>query len=406
MSDNHQWQTKALRDLAKINYGKSPAGILTEEGEYPVVGTGGVERMGKGYLHEGDSIILGRKGTIDRVQFVTGKFWTIDTAYYLSHFTTSSPLWLYYFLQTIDLRQLNEATGVPSLSRELLYKINISTPPKKEQPKIADILSTVDRAIEQTENFIAKQQRIKNGLMQDLLTKGIDENGNIRSEETHEFKDSPLGRIPVEWDVKILDNVSDIKYGISDAIDTMNKNGIPTITLPCISPDGKLDLSISKIVYTPKKNVKDIDLLMYEDLLFNWRNGSKNHLGKTAFFNIHDEYTHVGFLLRIRAKPDSAFSKFLWYIINYIKENGYFLNAKIQVNNTFNSHELKSVALSFPSIVEQKAICERLDSLEYAIFNTTIRFDKLRSLKTALMQDLLTGKVRVTSLLDGREAGV
>ena len=48
--------------------------------------------------------------------------------------------------------------------------------------------------------MIAKQQRIKTGLMQDLLTRGIDENGNLRSEETHEFKDSPLGRIPVEWD--------------------------------------------------------------------------------------------------------------------------------------------------------------------------------------------------------------
>ena len=62
------------------------------------------------------------------------------------------------------------------------------------------MLSTVDRAIEQTEALTAKQQRIKTGLTQDLLTRGIDEHGNIRSEKTHKFKDSPLGRIPVEWD--------------------------------------------------------------------------------------------------------------------------------------------------------------------------------------------------------------
>jgi len=68
-----------------------------------------------------------------------------------------------------------------------------------EQSKIAEVLSTVDRAIEQTEALIAKQQRIKTGLMQDLLTKGIDEHGNIRSEKTHKFKDSPVGRIPEEW---------------------------------------------------------------------------------------------------------------------------------------------------------------------------------------------------------------
>ena len=70
---------------------------------------------------------------------------------------------------------------------------------KAEQAKIAEVLSTVDRAIEQTEALIAKQQRIKTGLTQDLLTRGIDEHGNIRSEKAHEFKDSPLGRIPVEW---------------------------------------------------------------------------------------------------------------------------------------------------------------------------------------------------------------
>ena len=75
-----------------------------------------------------------------------------------------------------------------------------------EQSKIAEILSTVDQAIDQTEALIAKQQRIKTGLMQDLLTRGIDENGNLRSEETHEFKDSPLGRIPVEWEVKTIGN--------------------------------------------------------------------------------------------------------------------------------------------------------------------------------------------------------
>jgi len=68
-----------------------------------------------------------------------------------------------------------------------IESVEILTPPIKEQTQIATILSTIDRAIEQTEALITKQQRIKTGLMQDLLTKGIDENGNIRSEETHEL---------------------------------------------------------------------------------------------------------------------------------------------------------------------------------------------------------------------------
>ena len=82
--------------------------------------------------------------------------------------------------------------------------IEFSFPPKPEQAKIAEVLSKVDQAIEQTESLIAKQQRIKTGLMQDLLTRGIDEHGNLRSEETHQFKDSPLGRIPVDWEVNVF----------------------------------------------------------------------------------------------------------------------------------------------------------------------------------------------------------
>ena len=90
-----------------------------------------------------------------------------------------------------------------------IEKLDVPTPPPDEQAKIAEVLSTVDRAIEQTEALIAKQQRIKTGLMQDLLTRGIDEHGNLRSEQTHEFKDSPLGRIPVEWDIAPLGSVAE-----------------------------------------------------------------------------------------------------------------------------------------------------------------------------------------------------
>ncbi|MDA9779076.1 restriction endonuclease subunit S [Rubripirellula sp.] len=100
------------------------------------------------------------------------------------------------------------------ISRTNLGTIAILVPENKsEQAKIAEILSTVDRAIEQTEALIAKQQRIKTGLMQDLLTRGIDEHGNLRSPETHPFKDSPLGRIPVEWDARELSEVVDLRVG-------------------------------------------------------------------------------------------------------------------------------------------------------------------------------------------------
>ena len=173
-------------------------------------------------------------------------------AYYLSDFKDTVPKWLYYFLAACResiCAHCGEATGVPSLSRDLLYRdISTPTPPPSEQAKIAEVLSTVDRAIEQTEALIAKQQRIKTGLMQDLLTRGIDEHGNLRSEQTHEFKDSPLGRIPVEWDVKALDEIVDesITYGIVQAGPHVD-GGVPYIRTGDMRGD---EINVEKLLRT------------------------------------------------------------------------------------------------------------------------------------------------------------
>jgi restriction endonuclease S subunit len=136
------------------------------------------------------------------------------------------------------INELWDMVAVNGISRDQLLDFEIFAPIRSEQTKIAEILSTVDRAIEQTKALIAKQQSVKTGLMQDLLTRGIDENGNLRSEQTHSFKDSSLDRIPVDWNVKRMDEIADVSYGISDSIDRTNRTGVPTITLPCVSPGG------------------------------------------------------------------------------------------------------------------------------------------------------------------------
>jgi len=128
--------------------------------------------------------------------------------------------YFYYALKGWEeyLKGQTSGSGIPHVDKEVLGKLGLFEFPKPEQTKIAEVLSTVDRAIEQTEALIAKQQHIKTGLMQDLLTKGIDEHGNLRDEATHEFKDSPLGRIPVEW------GVVDIQSSLAN-VDTPMRSG-------------------------------------------------------------------------------------------------------------------------------------------------------------------------------------
>jgi len=405
------WVRTSLKCIATINYGKSPKEILSSFGNYPVVGTGGTERFGDKFLYDGDSIILGRKGTIDRVYFVSGRFWAIDTAYYLSDFKDALPRWLFYFLQSVDFRQLNEATGVPSLSRELLYKIEVSKPSKTEQSKIAEILSTVDRAIEQTEGLIAKQQRIKTGLMQDLLTRGIDEHGNLRTEETHKFKDSPLGRIPVEWEAKEIQYLlADVDapmrsgpFGSALLKDELVVSGVPLLGIDNVFPDKfvgdfKRFVSPKKAFQLKRYRVRPNDLMI----------------------------TIMGTVGRCCLVPDdigeALSSKHVWTIsLDQSKYSPYV--ACLQVNHSpwvlnhfardeqggimasIRSETLRSTLLPVPPQNEMQLIESHLQIFSTDLVEKENLLSKLRSLKTALMQDLLTGKVRVTPLLEKVEVG-
>ena len=379
-----------------INYGRDPSPILDDDGKYPVIGTSDNERMGNGFLYDGESVVLGRKGTIDRVHFVSGRFWTIDTAYFLSKFNNALPKWLYYFLTSIDFRSLNEATGVPSLSRDLLYTIKIPTPPKAEQTEIANFLSTVDCAIAQTESLIAKQQRIKTGLMQDLLTCGIDEHGNLRCEQTHQFKDSPLGRIPVGWEVRELIDLVDepITYGIVQAGPPI-EDGIPYIRTGDMSGE---TIQVSQLLRTSPQIAESYkrSSIYSGDIVFALR----ATVGKVL--PVNEELSGANLTqgtakISPRDSVDPIF--LLWAMRTSQVQNAIRLEQKGTTFMEITLGDLRRIKLAFPKekyeqfvIGEQLKLHERLrrDSLEQK--------RKLQSIKTALMQDLLTGKRRVTKL--------
>jgi len=403
--DVNGWVFKSLRELATINYGKSPAAILSVDGLYPVVGTGGVERLGNDYLHEGDSIILGRKGSIDRVHFTTGRFWTIDTAYYLSDFSEAVPMWLFYFLQMIDLRQMSEATGVSSLSRDLLYNIKIAKPPKPEQSKIAEILSIVDRAIEETEALIAKQQRIKTGLMQDLLTRGIDEEGNLRSEKTHEFKDSPLGRIPVEWETRRLYEFTEVKGGKRLPAGhhyTEMDRGFRYLRV--------LDFYEREIDFASLVSLKEGTFKTLSRYEIKEGQLCVSIAGSLGFFSVFRPPSGMRTILTenaARIVPSGC------VIPEYLSAflNSHIVQTQIEAAKGTGGGVPKLALFRIQSLLvampikknEQEKILERLRPLRLSTQKNISVLHKLRSLKTGLMQDLLTGRVRVTALLDKAE---
>jgi len=164
-----EWEVERLGNRAVIEYGKSQKTVVSINGTIPVYGTGGLMEYATDFLFDGESILIGRKGTIDKPFYIKGKFWSVDTAYYLSSFT-GNVRWLHSQLEFYNLKRLNEATGVPSINRVLLYNIQLSFPNKIEQDEIVKRILSIDNKLHTEQDFLHKQQHIKAGLMGDLLS--------------------------------------------------------------------------------------------------------------------------------------------------------------------------------------------------------------------------------------------
>jgi type I restriction enzyme, S subunit len=294
---------------------------------------------------------------------------------------------------------LNLASGTTRfrISRSNLENILLPLPPLPEQRKIVEILETVDNAIEKTEKIIEKYKRIKQGLVQDLLTKGIDEKGNIRSEKTHKFKDSPLGRIPEEWEVVRLGEVVDIKGGKRlPKGEELVDEGYPYIRLSDIK-DMKIQIDKVKFItenvrkkiskYTVSKNDVIISIagtiglvaLIPDDL--DNANLTENAVKLTSLLKINRLYL--------------AYSLLSFSLQKQINEMvGIVAQPKLAI------FRLATLFLPLPPLPEQQKIAEILSQIDQAIEKEEKYKEKLERLKQGLMQDLLTGKVRVNHLIE------
>ena len=290
------------------------------------------------------------------------------------------------------------------LSIGAIETVEIPTPPKPEQTKIAEILSTVDRAIEQTEALIAKQQRIKTGLMQDLLTRGIDEHGNLRSEQTHEFKDSPLGWIPVEWKVKRLDEIT-TKIADRDHTTPIYVEDGVLIVSPMAFYDGE-GIDFNRCPQITEKahelNSKKTDCSLGDIILHRIGAG----LGRVRVINEdHPKYSILHSLALIRPVKAYVVTSFLkWSFRSFELQKQMGLGTQSIGVPDLGLDKIASLVFKVPnSLDEQKRIGTLLEGNQRNSDQLISNVKKLRSLKTALMQDLLTGKKCVTPLLNDTE---
>ncbi len=307
-----------------------------------------------------------------------------------------------------QIENLSIGSTVKGISIDQLLAFEIGAPALPEQTKIAEILTTVDRAIEQTEALIAKQQRLKTGLMQDLLTRGIDAHGNLRSESTHPFKDSPLGRIPAEWEANSIDEmlqtgvISDVQDGNHGELHPKSRDfvsdGIPFVMASDIA-DGVIDLERTKKITPEQYHRLRIGFSKPGDVLL-------SHKASIGFVALVPE-----FLQEVMLTPQVTYyrigdrekltSGFLAQTFRGPAFQSQLKNlAKQSTRDYIGILAQRKLLISMPcNADEQLAICRILEAQDVDIVKSHTTLAKLRALKTALMQDLLTGRKRVTALL-------
>lgn len=294
--------------------------------------------------------------------------------------------YLYYSFRQLKsklYRHLRETTQ-KNLNAEIVRNLKIPLPPFPEQRKIASVLCCVDGAIRTTDEIIQRTRELKKGLMQQLLTKGI---GHTK------FKQTEIGEIPEEWEVAgLADCLSICQYGLS--IPLFNEGKYPILRMNnfdngYVAPSDIKYANIDEGLFNQFK-------LEHGDILFN-RTNSYDLVGKIGIFLLKGDYTFASYLIRLRTNSEKLDPHFINYYLNTT-----FMQSKLKSMATrgvsqsnINAKNLKSLKVPVPPLLEQRKISSVLFSMDEKTEKERHRKERLEKLKKGLMQDLLTGRVRV-----------
>jgi len=268
------------------------------------------------------------------------------------------------------------------VNKFIFERQKLPLPPLPEQKKIAEILSTADQAIEKVDVAIEKTQKMKKGLMQELLTKGIGHK---------EFKDTEIGKIPKEWEVMKLGETANVRYGLGQP-PALESSGIPMIRATNVKRGRIVREGLIFINRSAVPNSRDPFLRVGDILVV--RSGA--YTGDVALVTKEWEGAVAGYDL-IVTPSDTIDSQFLtYYLLSGSVQKRHFVGLKVRsAQPHLNSSQVEETPIPLPPLPEQQKIAEILSTLDKRLGSLRNRKEKLGRVKKGLMNDLLTGKVRV-----------
>ena len=272
------------------------------------------------------------------------------------------------------------------ISLSTIRSLQIPIPPLKEQQKIAEILSSVDTAIEKTEQVIAKTEEVKKGLMQQLLTKGI---GHT------EFKETEIGEIPVCWELTPMNKLGEFKNGLNKSKEDFGF-GSYFVNIS--------DIYINEIIeerLLGRLNATDKEREIYKlnkgDIVIVRSSVKPEGVGYPILYrDSKEDVLYCGFTIRYRYNQETLFDKYLLHVLRGARVRKDVLKyASISANTNINQESYGKIKIPIPPFEEQVKIAHMIDKVNEKITIEKTKLTRFKLIKQGLMQQLLTGQVRV-----------
>jgi type I restriction enzyme S subunit len=380
ITSSHKYLFKTSTTITKIGLESSNAWIIPKDSLLiTIYGTLGAVAINKIELATNQAIV----GIIPRKDIV-------DVEYLYYWYSFFQPNWNKYVKKSTQ----------PNLTLEIVTNSKLPLPSIKEQKRIANILSMIDSGIESVDRAIAKLEGLKKALMRELLTGRIrvrEENGKTAFYRETEFQDTEIGKIPREWKIERLKNVAmEIKSGFASG-KRDETDGIIHLRMFNIGLNGML--SFDEIIKVPKPRDWRQYLLRHGDILLVNTSGSEEHIGKVAIFeNVELECTYSNHLTRIRINENEVDSRWVYFVLYYLWQTGYFKSLVHQQAGGQRNIPLKAIEnlpITLPPTNEARKIAEFLSMINTVIKLYREEMIRLERLKRGLMDLLLTGKIRV-----------
>jgi len=394
------WYVKKLKHLAKIYNGQDHKNVWDNKGAFPIIGTGGIFGMSNSFLTSGPSVILGRKGTIDKPQYIDFPFWPVDTTYYTEIYPTTNARYFYYLCTTINFELYKYGSALPSMTQDDLNQVPFSIPKNyQEQTAIAAFLdcktAEIDRLIADKKRLIELYEEEKTAIINQAVTKGL--NPDVK------MKDSGIewiGEIPEYWEVKRLKYVvSKVGSGVTPTggATVYQSSGIPLLRSQNIHFEGiKLNdvAYISEEIHEKMSNSKVLE----GDVLLNITGAS---IGRTYFAEKSLGEANVNQHVCILRPNEHIISCFFHLLLrSNIGQEQMRRDQTGSGREGLNFEMIKNFYIVLFDLSEQHSIITYLES-ECSRINAKVEKTKklialLTEYRTTLISEVVTGKIKVT----------